>query len=278
MTTRGGIDAPCGRVDDRTVLGRTIAILDAVSDAVTPLPLALLTRRTGIPKPTVRRIANDLVMRGMLRHTGDGYAPGSRLIHQGMLSAHRHGIVAVQPHLQDLYLRTRGEMAWFATAHRGELVVANTAFGSQYTPAVQTPTFVRASRFGPSMVLSATGRIQVAHNAEWADRIVRGGWAPLTRYSVIDRRRLRRLLDEARDTGFAHEAEQAVLGLSCMAAALHDDSGQLVGAIGVTGRSRAIEVQGVRAALLRSAELLRMQPPFAASRPLQLADRERASA
>jgi|GEM_PF-2934913 len=264
--------------DDHTVLGRIVAILDAVSDAVEPLSLALLTRRTGIPKPTVRRIANDLVERGMLEQTADGYAPGSRLIHQGMLAAHRHGIVAVQPYLQDLYLRTRGETAWFAIAHRGDLVVAGTAFGAQHTAVVQTPSFMRASRLGRSMVLSAVGRIQVAERPELAGRVLHQGWAPLTRYSVMDRRRLRRLLDEARDTGFAYEAEQAVLGLSCVAAALRDGAGRLVGAIGVTGRCAVIDARGVHNAVLRAAESLHVQTPFAASRSLQLADRERASA
>jgi DNA-binding IclR family transcriptional regulator len=273
---------PAGMADDRTVVGRIIAILDCVVDAVAPLPLAVLTRRTGIPKPTARRIANDLVQRGMLDHTVDGYIPGQRIMHQGLVSAHHHGgTLTVQPYLQDLHLCTQGEMAWVATLCEGQLTVTGAAFGRHHVAGMRLPWFPRASRIGPSMVLLAVGRIEVAHNRELADRILRSGWAPMTRYSVIDKRRMRSLLDEARDTGFVHEAEQAVMGASCMAAALRDSSGQFVGAIGVAGRCRAIEGRGVRARLLRSAELLQQdlrsasRTPALDARPLPIMKRRR---
>jgi DNA-binding IclR family transcriptional regulator len=65
-------------MDDHTVIGRAVAILDCIASAAGPLALAALTRRTGIPKPTVRRIANDLTKRGMLELTSDGYQPATR--------------------------------------------------------------------------------------------------------------------------------------------------------------------------------------------------------
>ncbi|WP_304119086.1 IclR family transcriptional regulator C-terminal domain-containing protein [Mycolicibacterium bacteremicum] len=118
------------------------------------------------------------------------------------------------------------------------------------------PCFPSVSRMGPAMVLFAVGRIEAAENPEVAADVLRGGWGPFTRHSVTDRGRLRSLLDEARDTGFAHEAEQTVLGVSCMAATLRDDQGRLIGVLGVGGQRNAVESRGVRGALMQSAASL----------------------
>ncbi|ANW64205.1 hypothetical protein BCA37_11920 [Mycobacterium sp. djl-10] len=118
---------------------------------------------------------------------------------------------------------------------------------------------------GPAMALFAVGRIEAAENPEMAADVLRGGWTPFTRHSVTDRGRLRALLNQARDTGFAHEAEQTALGVSCMAASLRDSDGNLIGVLGVGGRSNAIEARGTRSALLTlandlSAEIADAEP------------------
>jgi len=244
-------------VDDHTVVGRAVAILDCVASAASPLPLAALTRRTGIPKPTVRRIANDLTERGMLVLTSDGYLAGSRLINQGLHSAHHRGTsVLAQPYVQELHLQTRGEFAWFATMEDGDLTMTATAFGRAHVAVMRGSFFPSLSAVGSSKVVLAAGRLQAAHQPEAADLILSTGWAPLTRYSVTDRHRLRNLLCEARDTGLAHESEQTLLGWTCLAAAVRDSAGELTGAIGVSGRGSNIDARGVQSVLKRCAESL----------------------
>jgi DNA-binding IclR family transcriptional regulator len=244
-------------VDDHTVVGRTIAILDAVVEAIAPIPLAGLTRQTGIPKQTVRRIADDLVARGMLERSEEGYLPGQRLMHHGLLSAHRHGVaLTVQPYLQDLHLRSRGQAVWFATIHHGELILAGAAFGRSYAAPMAKSWFPTMSKLGASRVLLAAGAIEVADQPELADQILNSGCSPLTRHSVTNTRRLRSLVEQVRDTGFAHEVEQAVLGMSCMAAALRGSSGQLMGVIGLTGRRSAMEAPALRNAVRHAGESL----------------------
>ncbi|MBB5915648.1 DNA-binding IclR family transcriptional regulator [Nocardia transvalensis] len=259
-------------VDDHTVIGRAVAILDAVTEAPGPLVLAELTRRTGIPKPTVRRIANDLVERDMLARTPDGYLAGRRLLHQGLQSVYQNThVLTVQPYLQDLHRHSRGEMAWFAIMNRGELTVAGAAFGRAHAPAVRAARWPGSALLGPSIVLLASGRLQLAHQPERADAVLAGGWPPLTRYSVTDRRRMRDLLVKARDTGFAREDEQSTLGWSCLGAVLRDGSGAMIGAIGLTGRCGPIDTRGLESALRRSAQglerELRSVPDHADDRP-----------
>jgi DNA-binding IclR family transcriptional regulator len=245
-------------MDDHTVVGRAVQILDCVATAAGPLPLAALTRQTGIPKPTVRRIANDLTERGMLELTSTGYLAGSRLINQGLHSAHNRGVsVTAQPYVQDLHLQTRGQFAWFATMDHGDdLTMTATAFGRAHAAAMHRSLNVSLSELGSSKVVMAAGRLQVSHQPEVADRILSTGWAPLTRYSVTDRLRLRNLLREAHDTGMAYEAEQTMLGWTCLAAAVRDSAGQLLGAIGVSGRGTNVDARGIGSALIRCAESL----------------------
>jgi DNA-binding IclR family transcriptional regulator len=217
----------------------------------------VLTRRTGIPKPTVRRIANDLTERGMLELTADGYLAGSRLISQGLHSAlHRGTSVIAQPYVQDLHLQTCGELAWFATMDGYDLTMTATAFGRSHVAAMRNSIPPSLSKHGSSMVVLAAGRLQAAHQPQVADQILSTGWTPLTRYSVTDRHRLRNLLWEARDTGLAHESEQTMLGWTCLAAAVRDSAGRLIGALGVSGRGSNIDARGVRSALIRCTESL----------------------
>jgi DNA-binding IclR family transcriptional regulator len=247
-------------MDDHTVVGRAVEILDCVAGATGPLPLAQLTRRTGISKPTVRRIANDLTERGMLEFTSDGYVAGSRLISHGVRSSrHRDNVIAAQPYLQDLHLQTRGETAWFATAFDGDLSMATAAFGRSHAPVIRDLMSESVLKLGSSMVVLAAGRLLAAHEPEVADRVLSTGWKPLTRYSVTDRRRMHGLLFEARDTGLARESEQTLLGWTCLAAALRDSSGRLMGAIGVSGRGAHIDARGVRTTLSRFSESLAAQ-------------------
>ncbi|WP_446219963.1 helix-turn-helix domain-containing protein [Micromonospora sp. IBHARD004] len=65
-------------MDDHTVTGRVMAVLEAVGALEEAATLAALTRHTGIPKPTVRRIAADLVARKILNRDATGYLWGSK--------------------------------------------------------------------------------------------------------------------------------------------------------------------------------------------------------
>ncbi|MBO0821217.1 MAG: helix-turn-helix domain-containing protein [Nocardiopsaceae bacterium] len=243
--------------DDGTVVGRVAEILEAVADAGGPLTLAELARGTGIPKPTARRIAASLIERGLLDRTPDGYVLGGRLLRYGLHALIRHpAMLAAQPYLQDLHQRSGGELAWFGILHDGELTLADAVFGRAHQIPLRTSAWPGTALLGPSVVLLASGRLQVAHHPDQADRILSAGWTRMTRYSVTDPRRMRDLLAEARDTGFAQEEEQTRLGWGCVAAVLRDPGGQMIGAIGVTGRTATIAARGLRGGLLRSSHAL----------------------
>jgi DNA-binding IclR family transcriptional regulator len=65
--------------DDHTVLGRALAVINAVAEHGPHVRLAELAAVTGIPKPTALRIANSLADRQLLTRTDGGYALGPEI-------------------------------------------------------------------------------------------------------------------------------------------------------------------------------------------------------
>ncbi|MGW4350984.1 IclR family transcriptional regulator [Nocardia sp. NPDC004582] len=258
--------------DDGTVIGRAVAVLEVVTCANEAVTLAALTRATGIPKSTVRRIANALADRRMLEITPEGYLPGARLVHQALRTTRRlDRALRIQPYLQDLHLQSAGEIAWFGAVEDGELVFTDAVFSRRYSSVLNGARWPRASVLGNSIVLSAAGRLQVAHDAEQADRILGTGWRPLTRYSVTNRNQLDSLLEQARDTGVATEAEQVMLGWSCSATAIRDSEGAMIGALGLIGggdRARSLVARVAKLGSQLQTELSEIERSPADSAPV----------
>jgi DNA-binding IclR family transcriptional regulator len=244
--------------DDGTVVGRAVMILDAVSAAAGPVRLAELCRVTGIPKPTVHRIANDLAVRGMLERTEFGYRAGERLLKQGQQAALDRGYAnAAQPYLQELHLRARGEVAWFGTLTGGDFNPVSMVFGPERDAMVRTSSFPTLSRIGTSIVLTAGGRLQIATQPELAERVRSHGCRRLTPYSPVRAGQLAALLDEAADTGFAYEQEHARVGCNCAAALVTSAEGVPIGVIGVTSFTSRTDTRGMRSPLLNAAVEMR---------------------
>jgi DNA-binding IclR family transcriptional regulator len=93
------------------VLDRSVWIVDAVADAVSA-SLGELTTATGIPRPTVHRLAVALERQRILRRDGDGrFRLGGRLVGWGGAAARAWPIVELaQPVLETLSAKS-GESA-----------------------------------------------------------------------------------------------------------------------------------------------------------------------
>lgn len=243
----------------RTVIGRVVDILDALEGHVVPVSLAELTLRTGLPKSTVRRLANAMAEEELLVQVPEGYLIGRRVIRQGLRSSQQDVAMAVQPYLQELHMLTRGQITWFGTLDTRGLIVEDGVFGRIRPPfARDEPWRSLSAMFGDSLALCAAGRLQVANDPELAQRVVERGCPPRTRYSASDPRRLRIALTAARETGYAQEHEQARLGWGGAAAALRDSSDRFTGVLAVLARGDGLNVRGLRNNLCRlAAELQR---------------------
>ena len=94
---------------ERSLIGRAFIVLGAF-DAKSPrLTQSEISRRSGLPLPTVHRLCGQLVAEGALERRSDGkYQVGVRLWEIGALAPGAHGLRQVAlPFLEDLYEVTR---------------------------------------------------------------------------------------------------------------------------------------------------------------------------
>ena len=195
------------------MLERGVHVLQAFRPHGGTLTLPVLVERTGLPKPTVHRLAEALVELGLLERQPVGYRPGLGLFELGELVPAKVDLrEAALPFMQDLYEATH------ETVHLGvrdglDVVYAEKIRGHA---GVDVP-----SRVGGRLPLSSTGvgKALLAHAApEILDAVLARPLRRMTEHSITDRARLGEELAEIRRTGLAYDREEARLGVSCIAA------------------------------------------------------------
>lgn len=163
-------------VDDGTVVGRALAVIDAVAEYGANVTLAQLATATGIPKPTVFRITASLIARDLLKRTKRGYALGPGLSRLGEKASLQIEFERYIPVLEELHA-SHGGVAW-VTAGRDFLDVQ---------PVVQVcdPEFVLVARNGwpvpgsaEMLANTAGGHLVLAHQPALFDRIARSEFMP----------------------------------------------------------------------------------------------------
>jgi DNA-binding IclR family transcriptional regulator len=229
-------------VDDHTVVGRALAIIEAVAARGAHVSLAELSAVTGIPKPTVLRIAASLVGRNLLTRTVRGYALGPELSRLGQKASLQQEFERYLPVLEELHA-AHGGLAW-VTAGRDLLNV-------QPVIQVSDPDLVALARHGwpvpgsaAMLTNTAGGHLVLAQQPDLLDRIARGGLAPpSTPNAIRDAEQLCASVHRARKNGFAVESEQSTQGWSCVAALLPTttDTRAMIGVTLPVGRADARE-------------------------------------
>jgi DNA-binding IclR family transcriptional regulator len=194
---------------------RLIALLEVVASRDQLFSLQGLAEETGLPKPTLHRMLQQLESAGLLQREGDGrhYSTGvrlRRLAENLMLNNTYHGARhAVLRHLVDEV----GESCNI-TALAGNEVV--------YLDRVETAAPLRFYLHPGSRVpahCSASGKLLLAQMSP-AQRRRLLGHAPLAAYtpkSVVDLEQLEQSLKDVRRDGYALDLEEFLPGLLCVA-------------------------------------------------------------
>lgn len=195
------------------MLERSVQILQAFRPHGGTLTLPELVRRTGLPKPTVHRLAEALVELTLLERRRVGYRPGIGLFELGELVPAKADLRATAlPFMQDLYEATH------QTVHLGirdglDVVYAEKIHGHG---SMDLP-----SRVGGRLPLSSTGvgKALLAHAPpDVVEAVLSRPLRRLTAHSTTHPAKLADQLAEIRRTGLAYDHEEAALGVSCVAA------------------------------------------------------------
>jgi DNA-binding IclR family transcriptional regulator len=242
--------AESGDVDeaqDRSVVGRGLALLEAVSRAGRPLGLAQLARLTSLPKSTVHRLAHQLVEFGLLERTDEGFGFGLRIFEWGSKAERqRHVRRVAMPYLSALHVEL-SETIHLAVLDGNDVVYVEKVEGHK---AVHCPTAVGDRR--PAHA-TALGKAMLAFSSAGP---VREPAAPLsveTGRTIRDAASLARQLREIRQTGVSIESEECFAGVSCVAAPVVDAVGDVLAAISITTPTHRFDPRRLAPIVLRTA-------------------------
>jgi DNA-binding IclR family transcriptional regulator len=227
-------------VDDHTVVGRALAVLDAVTDCGPGATLAELVALTGIPKPTVRRIATTLVARGLLARTAHGYGLGPELRRLGEAASLHREVDYYVAALEELHAAFGG-VAWLLAGPGLATAQPVVQVCDSEVAAVARAAWSAAGSTA-RLANSAGGHLVLAQQPTLLERVIRGGMAPTAPNSPREPRQLYAYVQRAGQDGVATESEQCITGWSCAAALLPAvGTGQpvIVGVSLPTGRASA---------------------------------------
>lgn len=226
------LSTPSPSAAQTSVIGKVVAILEALSTSSGRMGLSELAGESGVAKSTVHRLCLDLSERGIVDRVGDGWCLGPKLFELGQrVPARRRLRDITLPYLEDLYIATK-HTVHLAALERDNVLYVEKLAGRD---AVATPSEV-AGRM--PLHCTATGKCLLAHaSPEVLERVLSQGLHPLTPNTICAPAVLLEQLEQVRACGVAMEHDEYADGFSSIAAPIFGMLGTALGAIAVTSAS-----------------------------------------
>jgi len=213
-------------------VGNAMRLLKVFSDDDYELGVTELARRLGLAKSTVHRLAATLVRERVLeRNSADGrYRLGLLVFELGALVRRKMDVsTEARPFLKALMEKT-GE-----TVHLGVLDDHTVL----YINRIESRRAIRMGfglGFRAPLHCTALGKALLAYRPQpFVEAVIAGGLSKRTEHTITGPHALRQELAAVRARGYAIEDEEIETGLRSIAAAVRNDAGDVVAAIGVAG-------------------------------------------
>lgn len=221
------------------VIERMMKLLDALAEHPDPVPLKQLAQETGLHTSTAHRILASMAGSGFVERSDNGiYRLGIRLLELGSLVKSRISLREVaMPFMQALHSQT-DESVNLGIRDGDEIVyVERTSSGRS---AVRVVHIVGARA---PLHLTATGKLFLAHEptAKVRDYAKRTGLPGLTPASITLLETLEKELDKVRRHQVAWDMDEIETGVRCIAAAIHDETGQIVAGLSLSTPSERFD-------------------------------------
>ncbi|AZG09326.1 IclR family transcriptional regulator [Pigmentiphaga sp. H8] len=214
------------------VLERTMHLLDALAEHPDPVSLKELSQATGLHPSTAHRILNDLVAGRYVDRVDSGmYSLGMRLLELGHLVKGRLNVrdAAITP--MRMLHRLTGQTVNLSVRQGDEIVYIDRAYSERSGMQV-----VRAIGGRAPLHLTSTGKLFLSADDARLIRAyaLRTGLQGHTGNSLTDLAKLERELDQVRAKGYARDNEELEMGVRCIAAGVHDDTGKLIAGLSIS--------------------------------------------
>jgi DNA-binding IclR family transcriptional regulator len=218
-------------------VANAILLMKAFSEDESELGISALAERLGLAKSTVHRLASTLVDMRMLeqnKETGK-YRLGLAVFELGSLVRRRIDLaLEAKPWLMSLREQT-GETVDLSILDQGGVVCVN-FLESKRANRIASRIGVRKPAY-----CTAEGKALIAFRPVLTvDGIIDSGLRPRTARTITDPTALREELAAIRAQGYATDDEEYELGMRGIAAAIRDDTGESVAAVGVAGPTQRL--------------------------------------
>src|SRR3954467_254431 len=214
------------------VIERMVALLDVLANYSDPVSLKELSKVSGLHPSTAHRILNDMVITRFVDRVEPGtYRLGMRLPELGNVVKSRLSVrEAALDFMRALHRKTHQTIN-LSVRQGDEIVYIDRSFSERSGMQV-----VRAIGGRAPLHLTSTGKLflSVDDIRQVRAYATRTGLAGHNKNSITDLAKLERDLSLVRARGYARDNEELELGVRCMAAGIHDDSGKLIAGLSIS--------------------------------------------
>jgi DNA-binding IclR family transcriptional regulator len=223
---------------------RAFRILEEVARNRDGIGLADLSKRVGLHNSTTFHLVKTMVSLGYIRQLRESkrYRIGRPLFALAASALDEVEMVSMAtPVLQGLSLAT-GESSHFAVRMSDAVVVMARTPGPSAFQLTDRVGVVRPA------YCTALGKVMLAGlGPEQLDRYLeRVDLKPLTKRTIVDTKRLKREIEEVRRTNVAFDDGEFDLEIRCIAMPIRDFTGQVIGAMGISGPVWRLSLQALQ--------------------------------
>jgi len=214
------------------VIARMLKLLDVLAEHPEPLGLKQVAQYTGLHPSTAHRILSAMASDRLVDRIEPGsYRLGMRLLELGNLVKMRINVREMAlPVMRELHAQI-GETVNLSVRHDDEIVYVERTSSGRSAMRVVHVIGARAA-----LHITAAGKLFLLEEgfAKLREYARRTGLAGHTRNSLTSLPLLERELERIQRQGWATDAEEAEIGVRCVAAAVRDDAGVLIAALSIS--------------------------------------------
>lgn len=224
-------------------LERSLDILEVLAQAEEPLGVTEIGNRISLHKSTVHRILQTLCYRGYVdkEKESERYHLGIKIVELGIRFLNDLEIRKVASSYLSELAKSLDEVVNLVLPDDGEVVYIDKT-ESSHVVSMQSKVGRRAP-----MHCTAVGKaILSTYPEEEVLRIVEAkGMERQTPNTITEREKLLENLREIRESKIAVELEENEIGIICLGTPVFDYSGQVIGAVSVSGPATRMEEKGI---------------------------------
>jgi IclR family transcriptional regulator, KDG regulon repressor len=225
-------------------VGTAIQLLKAFSEEQVDIGISDLSRRLGIAKSTVHRLAATLVAEGLLEQDRESgkYRLGIALFRLGALVRRRMDISSQgRPYIYALREKTN-ETVHLAILDGTEIMYV---YNLESTQAIRMRSDLGVRK--PAYCTAEGQAILAFQPQSVVDQVVAQGLTPRTPQTITDPAELIKALALVRQRGCAIEDEESEIGMRGISAPIRNDAGEVVAAVGLAGPATRLSKKTIAA-------------------------------